>query len=154
MDGGVVLTGEYSWSLGVWVGLPFVAIVIIVFLLGAVFFARLDEGGMAVGTVAVLLVFLGVSGLLWYPFAPVRDFHAWNVVQGTVDRIDKRLISSGDKGMAERYVITFKESDEPFACDDTRCSLSTPGKRINLLCKKEFEFFSVPGWACRHNQSS
>lgn len=151
-------TGEFHWSLGVWIGLPIVAIVVLALIGIAVSLFVIGRGehdpyvnntGGAL-LVGALVVLVG-AGVSWWPFAPVRDYHAWNAVQGTVERADKRLVA-GDNGMSERYVIKFVESGTLYGCDDTRCSLAAIGTPLRLQCKREYVWRSVSGWACRYDQ--
>ena len=97
---------------------------------------------------------LVVLGLWWWAmaFTLSGDYHAWNVKEGKVERVAKRLVAK-DKGMAERYVVTF--NGQPYGIDDTRAALVRAGDEVSLRCKKDFEW-GVPreahGWACRWNK--
>lgn len=87
---------------------------------------------------------------LWAMWPLAYDYHHWIPVQGNIEKISKRLVSDGDKGMSQRYVVVIHE--QPYGVDDTRASLLKAGDNVSLACKREFEW-GVPreanGWACR-----
>ena len=97
---------------------------------------------------------LATVGFWWWgmAFTTSADYHAWNVKEGKVERVAKRLIPS-DKGMAERYVVTI--NGQPYGIDDTRAALIKAGDSVSLRCKKDFQW-GIPreahGWACRWNK--
>jgi hypothetical protein len=102
---------------------------------------------------AVVWILLSIGCWWWgMAFTTSADYHAWNVKDGEVDRVAKRLIAT-DKGMAERYVVTI--NGEPYGIDDTRAALVQQGDSVSLRCKKDFQW-GVPreahGWACRWNK--
>lgn len=147
-------TGDYHWSLGVLIGIPILIVIVLVAIAIAAMLFWHDEFGIGFGFLAGALAAVVIAAACWWPFAPVRDYHAWNGVQGTVQSSDKRLVKDGDSGMSERYVIKFAESQTLYGCDDTRCSLATPGKVIKLTCKREYQFRAYSGWGCRYGQAS
>lgn len=104
------------------------------------------------GTAACVLS-IPVWLVLWWwgmAFTTSGDYHAWNTKQGKVEQIGKRLISSGDNGMSERYVLTL--DGVPYGVDDTRASIAKVGNVVTLRCKKDYQW-AVPreshGWVCR-----
>jgi hypothetical protein len=115
-----------------------------------------DGRGYGWGWIAGSIVSAIVVLVAWWwgmAFTLSGDYHAWNVKEGTVERVAKRLVSAGDKGMAERYVVTI--NGRPYGIDDTRAALVEPGDKVSLRCKKDYEW-GVPreahGWACRWNK--
>lgn len=107
--------------------------------------------GWIIGSLAVALLCLG--GWWWgMAFTTSSDYHAWNVKEGTVEKVSKRLVSNGDKGMSERFVVVM--DGQPYGIDDTRASLVKVGDQVSLRCKKDYQW-GVPreahGWACRWN---
>jgi hypothetical protein len=105
-------------------------------------------GGIAAGLV--------ILGCWWWgmAFTLSSDYHAWNVKEGRVEKISKRLVSNGDKGMQERFVFRL-EDGQLYGVDDTRASLVESGDDVSLKCKKDYEW-GVPreahGWACKWNR--
>jgi hypothetical protein len=107
--------------------------------------AVIHIGGASIAALAIL------GGWWWaMAFTTSGDYHAWNIKQGTVERISKRLVSAGDKGMQERFVAIV--DGQPLGIDDTRASLLKTGDRVRLKCKKDYQWGvdrSAHGWACR-----
>lgn len=136
---------------GTWVGA--IAMAVITFgclIVAAAAFTERDNGGWGAvaGSLVVLLISWGVW--LWAMWPLAYDYHHWVQVDGKVDRISKRLVSDGDKGMQERYVLVV--DGVPRGVDDTRASLVRVGDRVQLACKREYEY-GLPrgahGWGCR-----
>lgn len=143
-------------ALAAYIALPLVALVL---LAGAVLFwvNRHDsyEGGLwrVCAAICVICIPLWLGAWWWgMAFTTSADYHAWNVKQGKVENVGKRLIASGDSGMSERYVFTI--AGVPYGVDDTRASVVKPGDAVTLRCKKDYQW-GVPreahGWACRWN---
>lgn len=147
-----MLSNDAVWSLGVKFGLP--ALILVVLVLVAIIVAAWrsdDEDAHIAGvtcTIFLVVTLIG-AGVAYWPFS--SEFHKWYDVSGTVEMTNKRLISDG-KSMSERYVIKFKESPTLYGCDDTRCSLTTPGKSVTLACKREWQYNAVAGWVCNYKQ--
>lgn len=152
-----MITGSYQWGLGVFLGLPILALLV----LGCVFVAmtahrlyrkeRRDEefryirNGFAWAAPVLLLL----GAIAWYPFAPAREFHAWNKVTGTVGSISNRFLGDGNGSMSQRIVVRFAGSDGLYGCDDSRCMSLKAGDRVALLCKREWQFRGQSGWECK-----
>jgi hypothetical protein len=148
---------DYSgghWTLGAIFGIPMLILCAILCVgTWAALYAVRDDGEaigyvFVVGWVPWLGLILGT--LSYYPFD--SSFHHYYPVSGTVVTSNSRLISDSDHNVSQRYVIQFAESGVLYGCDDTRCSLATVGKHINLQCKKEFVWQSKAGWTCRYDQ--
>lgn len=144
-----------SLSPGAWVGIPLLILGLIVLALLTWLTVRWtlkgeDDAwlGWLVGGVVFLAV--GLGAVAYYPFS--SDFHRYYQVTGTVQEAKSRLISNGDGGMQERYAVKLAESGQTFGVDDSRASLLKAGDPVDLRCKRDFEFNSVPGWACHWNQ--
>lgn len=161
-----VVAASGPWSLGVLIGVPLAALLFLVVVgWGAVMFAlgmrRKKTGygnsarmvrdpyliwsGVAIAVVGGLIVAGGFVFAMW-PFN--SQFHQWRSVHGTVQQISSRLIAS-DKSMSQRYVVVI--DGQQFGIDDTRASLLHKGDQVSLKCKREYQFQSVSGWACRWN---
>lgn len=151
-----MITGFGHWTLGMYIGLPIVIVIgllsILVTGFGIVMMAHDDNDGMIVAFLAgvVALFMLGIGLVGYYPYK--TDYHRYSVVEGTVAETNSRLISNDDKGVSQRIVIRFNESDQLFGCDDTRCALATTGKHVRLNCIKEYQWNAQAGWACKYGQ--
>jgi hypothetical protein len=112
-----------------------------------------DHALAVCGIVAAVLCVPIILGFWWWgmAFTTSSDYHAWNVKQGTVEQMSKRLIAT-ENGMSERVV--FKIDGQPYGVDDTRATLVKVGDTVSLRCKKDYEW-GIPreahGWACRWN---
>lgn len=146
-----------TWSLGTYIGLPFLAIAILLTLWSLVCLVRSVLGDhdaegiilLSVPTVVGLMI-VGFGVACYYPFK--TDFHKWYPVTGTVAEAPERRIISSGNSMSERIVIRLKESDMLFGVDDTRAASLKAGDTVSLKCKKEFVYQSAPGWACNWNR--
>lgn len=142
-----------GWSLGVYIGLPAAILVLLIGLAIlaaglAGYDADMDARGMVISAGVGIVVFtLAIAGLAFWPWQP--SFHRYYEVRGTVQDVSKRLISDGNGGMAERYVVRI--DGRPYGVDDTRASLVHKGDTVDLKCKKEYVWQSQPGWACNWN---
>ena len=141
------------WTLGTLIGFPLgVLLTIALFAIAALLATAArdpdayDTGSLWFGAFAVALVGLVAAAFTVYGMWPFNsEYHQWRTVTGTVERVDSRLINTGD-GMAERYVVTI--AGTPFAIDDTRAALVERGDDLTLACKREWVYQSVSGWAC------
>lgn len=104
-------------------------------------------GGVLISILATF--FAGVAALAMYPLS--ADFHTYYRVTGNVTEVDSRLIGNGDSGVSQRFVVRLAPSGELFGIDDTRAATLKAGSAVDLRCKREFEFNSVPGWGCKWN---
>lgn len=156
---------EGNWTLGVLVGIPISALFIVGLTgigLAIVLAARRMGEPRADGThhpfyfwadefiplgwfsLGIAIVWAGIAAVAYIPYG--KDYHYWAPVTGEVEKVDSRLISSGD-GMAERYVFTI--DGQPYGVDDTRAATVEEGDRVALLCKKEWQWQAADGWGCR-----
>lgn len=141
---------------GTIIGLIALALLLLCCLIGFIFgiciaFDDGREGAAVMGGSAVCALL--ILGCWWWgmAFTTSDDYHSWNVKQGRVERVAKRLIAT-DNGMSERYVVTI--NGQPYGIDDTRATLVKPGDVVSLRCKKDFQWGvprSAHGWACRWN---
>src|SRR5437879_2637431 len=110
-------------SLGIIIGLP-IATVLFLVCVGAFFVLRYwakDDDDFTLpkwGAVGVALVIVGIAAIAFWPWK--WQYHSWKLTTGTVQTVSKRLVSTGDKTMEERYVVQFSDGRQR-ACDDTRC---------------------------------
>lgn len=141
-----------SWSLGVLIGVP-VTILLVLVCLGVIALGALnwdDDGVIAVvlgGVVLVAVVGFALSPLGFYPYK--AEYHQWREVSGEVVDIDKRLVSSGESGMEEKFVVRFDGSSQEFRVDDTRAALVEPGDQLTVACKRQWEYAATAGYVCR-----
>jgi hypothetical protein len=135
------------WSLGTYFFWPVFAIGVLLILLGIIgaLFARDSDLAWA-GVLPGVIIVVIASACYW----PVFDssYHKWYPVNGTVLSTSSRLLSNGNNGVNQRIVVRFTESDELFGCDDSRCTALITGSRLNLKCKRDWQFQGTSGWAC------
>lgn len=81
-----------------------------------------------------------------YPYS--AEYHQWRETSGTVTKIDKRLISTGD-GMSDKFVVRFDGDGQQFGCDDTRCASVEVGDALTLSCKRAWQYTGTDGYDCR-----
>lgn len=144
-------------SLGIIIGLPLVVLVLVALLISFFVFRRYvktcdeyDRGlalGAKWGSLAVAAVVLVITAIAFWPYG--WQYHSWQKTTGTVQTISKRLVSSGDKSMEERFVVEFSDGRQR-ACDDSRCSLLRPGMMLVLRCKRAYQWGATPGYDCNY----
>ena len=144
-------------SLGILIGLPLVVLLLIGLTVAFVLFRRaaksaddMDRGlflGFKWGSFAVAVIVLIIVGFAFWPYQ--WDYHSWQKTSGTIQSISKRLVSTGDKGMEERFVVQFTDGRQR-ACDDSRCSLLKPGMVLTLRCKRAYQWGATPGYDCNY----
>lgn len=150
---GTEISPDGPWSLGVLVGGP-IAVVLILIGLAVVAFGIAEQrtsrdgvglmvGGSLWAGLIVLICALPMVG--YYPYS--AEYHQWRDVTGTVQQIDKRLISSGDS-MEDKFVIRFGDGQQ-FSCDDTRCAQVAEGDDVTLSCKRAWQYTGTDGYNCR-----
>ena len=148
---GPQIAGDGVWSLGVLIGLP-LGVLIVVLLLGlTVWMAYENEIRLSLSMLALAAGGVIMIGWAMYPYS--NEYHQFRAVSGTVERIDKRLISSGDS-MQDKFVVRFEGSDLQFGCDDTRCSQVDPGDALELSCKREWQYTGTDGYNCRFTSTA
>lgn len=139
-----------SWSLGVLVGIPVLGLIALALLVFGIVCWFADEPGIGVGSIAVLLVLVGValSPLGYYPYK--AEYHQWRPVSGVVQDTGSRFLPSSDgKATEQKIVVRFQGSDLDYGCQDTRCSLAKKGDTLDLKCKRAWQYASVSGYDCR-----
>lgn len=150
---------ETSWSLGVLVGLPVTAAFIT---LGVAIIVRglradwevLDLPRSAVVTFGALIVAttLAIAFGSFWPFS--AEYHQWRPVAGQVAAVQSRLIGDGGGGTTQKFVVRLKDDGSEYACEDTRCSLVKVGDRVDLSCKRAWQYTGTDGWDCNYVRSS
>lgn len=149
-----------SWSVGVLVGVPVTVLGVAGLVVGGLLLLRHDRkmsdgnydkgipklAGIVCLAVAGLLVVLALSPAGFYPYR--AEYHQWRDVSGTVVKIDKRLIGSGDK-MEDKFVVRYEGSTLQFGCDDTRCAQVEEGDSLTLSCKRAWQYTGTDGYDCR-----
>jgi hypothetical protein len=144
-------------SLGIVIGLPILGIILIALAIAFVLFRRgarvaddFDRSlwlGFKWGSSAVVVIVLIIAGFAYWPYQ--WDYHSWQKTSGTIQTISKRLVSTGDKSMDERFVVQFADGRQR-ACDDSRCSLLKPGMILTLRCKRAYQWGATPGYDCNY----
>lgn len=144
-------------SLGILIGLPILSVLLaaLVFIfIGTRHWAKTADDidrplavGLKWGTAAAVVVTLFVAALALWPFD--WQYHSWQKTTGTIQTMSKRLVSTGDKSMEERFVVQFTDGRQR-ACDDSRCSLLKPGMMLTLRCKRAYQWGATPGYDCNY----
>lgn len=107
-----------------------------------------SAGGKIAGALGALIISGGI--LAWNSFPFNMSYHYYRPVSGTVSSINSRQISSGHASET-KYVITFKGSNLPYGCTDTRCAAVKVGDKLQLKCKRVWQYASVPGYDCNYD---
>jgi hypothetical protein len=151
----VTLVLADTLTFGAYIGYFFFAVAAVCTLLAVLAGFLLDEGRLAaVGTFAGagLVVFVITLVSMWpleYPY------HHWVDVRGQVTDINRRIVSTGDNSISQRYVVLVR--GQQYGVDDTRAALLKRGDPVSLRCKKEHQFMQphdADGWACRWGSRS
>lgn len=146
------------WSLGVLIGGPVAAVFLLASVAALLLSVRayhrdqamdwLDGPGLGLGLgIAGIVLVLGISAIAYYPYS--HDYHYWSTKTGVVAEVNKRVISH-DSGIEQRFVVRFTGSTQEYACDDTRCSLVQKGDRLELSCKRAWQYAGRDGWDCNY----
>lgn len=143
-----------QWKLSFLIGAPGVALTIIIAAIIIVLIVRRSEddfttvlfSGVTVLVALVIVVPIFISTM--FPLS--AEYLQWRPVDGKVESIDKRLIG-GEGGMSERYVVRIDGYDVPYSIDDTRAATLREGDDVSLMCTREWQWASNPGYACRWN---
>jgi hypothetical protein len=150
------------YSIGTWVGLPIAIVVLATAALILAVAVRLivknwnPETGngdafasatlWGIGALIAVTVTAVVFAATWWPFN--WEYHQWRPVRGEVTQIDKRMLSDGDKGMSEMFVVRFADRPDEYRCDDSRCAAVKPGDVLELTCKKKWQWTGTHGREC------
>lgn len=158
-----LIVSDPTWSLGVKIGLPIAGVLLLLALVACVGAACLyvidkRRGGYEPGFYLVLsaiaggcaALVVGVAAWAFYPYD--SDYHRWQPKHGQITEISSRLLSSGDNGTTQKFVVALDSGGE-FACNDTRCSLLHKGDYLSLSCKKAWQFSGTDGWDCNYVDS-
>lgn len=140
-------------SLGLLLGLPAGLLITLAALAWSAWWWRRGDhfdGRFLVGSgLAVAVVALILTAICMWPWK--WEYHAWKPVTGKAERISKRLVPAGDKGMQERFVVVI--DGRRYGVDDTRASLLRVGDTVSLSCKREYQWGSSDhGYGCRWNR--
>lgn len=148
---------DYRWSLGTIIWLPIAALLLII-LVGVGWWLlhiwrdlnSYDRGpALGLGLAALGCALLLVGGTAWGMWPYSGEYHQWRTTTGTVEQIDSRIISSGDSGPTERYVVTFDDGRQR-SCDDTRCAQVGEGDELTLACKRAWQWSGTHGYDCNY----
>lgn len=138
------------WSLGTLIWLPVCGLLVLVGLviagLALIPTPNRSWGVFSGAMVGVFLLVLGtalpVIGM--YPYS--AEYHQWREVSGPIEKIDRRLVSDGDKGMSEKIVVRI--DGQQFGCTDTRCAGASLNDTLTLACKRVWVYASTDGYDC------
>lgn len=137
------------YSLGTLIGLPCFFIVTTI-VLGVMVsgFRHAKSGGfyLVISATVVLAIMLPLCIIQWWPFD--MSYHRYYRVDGEVTAVASRQISDG-RSMSQRFVVVV--DGRKLGVDDTRAALLKVGDEVHLLCKREYVYASVSGWACEWN---
>ncbi|MFE5290379.1 hypothetical protein ACFRAQ_35995 [Nocardia sp. NPDC056611] len=100
-------------------------------------------GGALIPLAISAAVFVGA----WWPFD--WEYHQWRPVRGEVAQIDSRMLSDGDKGMSQMFVVRYAQDTNEYRCDDSRCAAVKPGDVLELTCKRAWQWTGTPGRECQ-----
>lgn len=101
-------------------------------------------------SIAAGIALITVGTWVWAMWPLKYDYHHWVPVEGNIQQINKRIVSNGDSGISQRFVVVM--NGHPYGIDDTRATLLKVGDHVVLRCKKEHEWgtpLQANGWACR-----
>lgn len=147
------------WSFGVIIGAP--ATIIGILALAAIGVLlhryqnsdRVDDLAEPFARFSKIAAWVAAAALtvgMFFGFYPYKaEYHQWRPVNGVVQNIGSRFLNTGDNSTSQRYV--FQINGQAYGVDDTRAALVKPGDTVHLSCKREWQWFSVPGNGCRWN---
>lgn len=147
------------WTLGTLIAFPLALLVgFLVLAIGVGLIWSADSGSYVdrddrtagAGAVIVALIIFVAIAIGMYPYDAA--YHQWQKHDGTITRIDKRLVSSGDKSMEDKFVVTFAGSDQQYGCLDTRCASLRVGDYLSLRCKRVWEYGATDGYDCKFDR--
>lgn len=151
-------------STGLLIGLPVLILAFLVCVAGILFFwwlGRTDDRVDAYSDAGLWFVLSGLCGAgalavvigSLFGYWPYKtEYHFWKPTSGTVQTVSQRLVSNGDGGMDQRYVVLFTDGRQR-SCDDTRCTLVKPGMYLRLKCIRSYQWGGTPGYNCNYVQA-
>lgn len=85
----------------------------------------------------------------WWGMYPWHDaYHQWTPVAGTVETVDSRLVSTGDKTMEDKFVVKFQGQDQQYGVLDTRAAGLKPGDHLTITCVRRWQWSGTHGYDC------
>lgn len=145
-----------QWKLSFLIGAPVVVLLTIVAVVVIVLFVRARYADLSAKVMATLFALL-IWGVIAVPtffltcFPVNAEYLQWRPVSGEVTQIASRQVADG-KGMSQRYVVILDGGHQAYAIDDTRAATLSKGDHVDLMCTREWQWASTPGYACRWNQ--
>jgi hypothetical protein len=146
-----------TWSLGVKLGLPVIALVIIGLIIASAWLYRKSEqlddfdGPMvkwlARGSWAAAILVLIFALGSYYPYK--AEYHKWVPKSGTVTNVDRRII--GGESINEKIVVTYEDGQQ-YGCNDTRCASVRVGDSLTLTCQRTWQYAGIDGYDCNFVQ--
>lgn len=153
-----------QWTLGIKIGLPFAIFGFLLFSGWAVYCTRywltfdpykyhlLDHkwaAGMWAG-ISWLGVVLYVMSMLFVYWPLDAAYHQYRPVSGTVDSISSRIVSSGDGGSDQNFVVTLTSGPQQYTIGDSRAALLKHGDHVSLFCVRQYDYGSNnAGYGCK-----
>lgn len=109
-----------------------------------------DDTGFALGAWLVsTLVALLIGLSLWWGMYPWKaDYHEWRAVSGTVEQINHRLTSTGEKSMEDKYVVKFWGNTQQYGVLDTRMATVEEGDDLVITCVRRYQWSGTHGYDC------
>ena len=146
-------TAETIWALAL---VPFLLLVCLVATVIAFIVWRMchndddpDEGipmGIFIGS-ATLTVLIGLA--FWWGMFPWRaEYHEWRAVSGTVEQVNHRLTSNGDKSMEDKYAVKFAGNRQQYGVLDTRMATVQEGDQLIITCVRRWQWSGTHGYDC------
>ena len=143
-------TGESHWSAAFIISVVFLVILLAIcvaaFIFGLYLGKHSDGRYFTIGASVSAVIILILYGIFWFPFH--GEYHQYQKIQGTVETVNKRLVSSGESSMEEKLVVTY-DSGIQVGCLDTRCASLKAGDTLTMNCIRRYEWFSTSGYDCR-----
>lgn len=140
-----------------------VGILVVILFLGTalcVLAAVTEDKGKRVGPIfaaigAGFLTAVAVFGLWWGMYPWKAEYHQYRPVAGTVERIDSRIAAgANDRGVQQKYVVTFTGNPQPYGVLDTRAAGVRPGDRLEIACVRRWQQAGTDGYDCMFGTST
>lgn len=132
------------WTLGVLIGIPIAAVIVIICLVVAVMARSIVAVGLAIAVVFI-------AGIAMWPWQ--ASYHRYYDVSGTVTNVNHRLVTSGsgdNRQIEDKYVVALQGTTTAFGIKDTRASLLKAGDTVHIRCLRVYVFRSTNnGYDCK-----
>ena len=134
-------------TLGVVLGLPLAALLVIGCLIWIIYWFREEEFDLAFRGVTLAIAIIVITGLVMWPWK--AEYHAYRPIEGTVTSVNSRILPAGE-AVEQKFVVTLEGDPHPYGIQDTRASLLKVGDNVKLRCRKVYQWGSTDhGDDCR-----